>query len=565
MLPCCAGLATSHAQTVTIDGTKKYQIIDGFGTCNAIAEPWWQQLYFDDLQCSILRMDITPRFKAPYSDYEYDSPWFHNHPPQPGPDGNNVRAYTSAADYTRNFAGQQAKIAVMGPDIDKNIALLDFDGVKGAGQAAQIGTSKAAQLGDFKLYASMWSPAPWVKLPDGNKSPGGGGVMPKTGTAYPFIWNGNFAGGTLDVSNQPLPTFDDRAMGGTGSTSALTQYVRCTAAFLRGFQNLYHVKYYGISIQNEVNFDEFYNSCTYKLSSQYITALKAVRAELDKYPDLKGIRILGPEDLLGNDSYSMWQLGGGNDTTHKNLQYMQNIGRDPAASAAIDTFCVHGYASNGVTAAGSDPLQWKWWKDGWQQSPAPGLPGNVKGFTAYNKKSWMTETSGEDSVWLSPAGTFPSNGGWSVALKIQQALTAGQESAFIYWTFAEGKPAPSTQALTNEVQKDKSAKYVAAKHFFRYIRPNSQRVEAKVEGANSLSASAYVNNASKSVTIVLINAAAQPVTATVALPATATLHGFQAYTSQDKQFWQPSNVSVMLGKAAVPVPAYGVVTLYSGT
>ncbi|MGD3745639.1 hypothetical protein QT503_22555, partial [Xanthomonas citri pv. citri] len=150
------------------------------------------------------------------------------------------------------------------------------------------------------------------------------------GTPFPFIWGGNFAGGSVDVSGAPLEIFND----GTGPTSALTQFARCTAATLKGLQDKHGVRFYGISIQNEVNFPEFYNSSTYRLSSQYIAALKATRAELDKYADLKGIRLLGPEDLLGGDAWGMWQLGGGDRVTHKNLQYLQRIGEDPAALAA---------------------------------------------------------------------------------------------------------------------------------------------------------------------------------------------------------------------------------------
>ncbi len=100
-------------------------------------------------------------------------------------------------------------------------------------------------------------------------------------TPWPFIWGGNFAGGELDISGTPRAEFDDSSLGGTGPTSALTQFARCTAAYLRGFQNAYNVRFYAISIQNELNFEEFYNSCTYPISSNYIIALKAVRAELD--------------------------------------------------------------------------------------------------------------------------------------------------------------------------------------------------------------------------------------------------------------------------------------------
>jgi hypothetical protein len=95
-------------------------------------------------------------------------------PGSPGPENNNVRTYTGASDHSRLFAGRQAPIAVMGPDIDQNIAYFNFnaDGPRVAGTLAKMGTDQAAQLGDFKLITSLWSPAPWVKTPSGNPSPG---------------------------------------------------------------------------------------------------------------------------------------------------------------------------------------------------------------------------------------------------------------------------------------------------------------------------------------------------------------------------------------------------------
>jgi hypothetical protein len=121
------------AQTVTLDTSPagRRQVIDGFGTCLSSTEgllSWWQSLYFDDLQCSVLRMDLTPRFKPPYTGMNgtYNSPWYHGNPYFPGPDGNNVRAYTNAADYRRSYNGWTAPIAVMGPDINQNTNCLDF-------------------------------------------------------------------------------------------------------------------------------------------------------------------------------------------------------------------------------------------------------------------------------------------------------------------------------------------------------------------------------------------------------------------------------------------------------
>ena len=55
---------------------------------------------------------------------------------------------------------------------------------------------------------------------------------------------------------------------------------------------------------------------------------------------------------------------------HKNLQYLQNIAADPVAASALSFFCIHGYASDGVTAAGATPTQWNRWLDGWTTSPA---------------------------------------------------------------------------------------------------------------------------------------------------------------------------------------------------
>ena len=285
------------------------QVIDGFGSClsgTEAAQTWWQDLYYGDLQASLLRMALTPVFTSPYSNQEYDSPGYG----QPGPNGNYVRTYTNATTYTNVFSGTQARIAVMGPDIDSNLGYFDFTASgsdpRVAGQVAALGKSLMNSLGDFKLFGSLWSPAPWLKLIDGQTYSGGLSGATVSKVPFPFIWLGNFSGGVLDTSGVPRPEFDDSSLGGTGPTSALTQFARCTAAYLRGFQNAYGVPFYAISIQNELDFDEWYSSCYYPSAAGYVAAIEAVRAELDQYPDLAGIKIMGPEDVLGGD-YALWQ------------------------------------------------------------------------------------------------------------------------------------------------------------------------------------------------------------------------------------------------------------------
>jgi len=567
--------ATGAAQTVTVDTSSagRHQAIDGFGTCcgGLGLQSWYSSLYFDDVGFSILRTDITPTFKSTYSNLHYCSPWFGQAAPLTldnsanGPDGSRTRPYTGPADYSTTFGGCSVPIAVMGPDIDVNVQAFDFTvgSVANAGALAQLGTSKQAELGDFKFYASMWSPAPWLKVSSGGTyGAQSNHPYPAAGTPFPFIWGGNFAGGKLDTSGTPVAQFDDSSLGGTGPTSALTQFARSLAAYLRGYQNTFGVKFYAISIQNELGFEEFYNSTTYHLSAEYIAALKAARAELDKYPDLATIRIVGPEDVMGDSSYQLWELGGGGTISHKSLQIISNVDADPVAKQALSFFNIHGYAPNGISSAGADPVAWGWWANGWTTSPAAGLPGNVKGFTAYNKKSWMTETSGENTPWLSPTSGFPSNGAFSIALKIYQALTVGQESAWLYWQLADGSPA-ATQTMTDQATGANAPKLVAMKHFARYIRPGAVRVDATVSGSSTLMASAFVHDANGTLTIVLINEANSPTTATVQVPAApAGLSSFDVRTSSDGSLWQASSATASGGTLSIPVPAFGVVTLF---
>ena len=561
LLSLSLGVSQLAAQSVTIDASAggRRQVIDGFGTClagDSGEKSWMQDLYYDDAHCSILRMDLVPRFKAPYSDFTYNSPWFHNSPALPGPENNNVRTYTNATDYTRAFAGRSAPIAVMGDDIDQNIQVFDYENVlpRAAGVMARKGTEKRTQLGDFKLIGSIWSPAPWLKVSSGNTYTGPGGILPVSGTPFPFIWTENFVGGKLDVSDTPRAEF--------GNTSALTQFARSTAAYVRGFQNLNDVRFYALSIQNELNFETFYNSCTYPLTSQYIAALKAVRTEFNKYPDLADIKLIGPEDLLGGSAYGMWQFGGGNTTVHKNLQYLTELAKDPEAQAIVDFYCIHGYAPDGVSSGGADATLWDWWANGWSTSPAVGLPDTVPGFRSYNKKSWMTETSGEKAPWLFPASGFPNDGGFSIALKIHQALTTGEQSAWVYWQMADGS-VTGESTLTDEASGANSGKYTAFKHFARYIRPNAVRLESTVSGASNLSVSSYLHEADQSLTVVLVNSNDSPQNVTVNVPATGfTLNSFQAYTSSDNSLWQNSTLPVADGNVTVSIPAYGVATLY---
>lgn len=381
--------------------------------------------------------------------------------------------------------------------------------------------------------------------------------MPKNGTPWPFVWAGNFSGGVLDTSNEPRAAFDD----GTGPTSALTQFARSTAAYVLGFQRTFHVRLYALSLQNELNFETFYNSCSYPAAAGYIAALKALRRELDAHPELKDVALMGPEDLMGGDAYALWQFGSAPGVT-KNLQYLAAIARDPEAERALAFLAVHAYATDGVHSAGNDEQQWRWWVDGWRAAPAAGLPVDVKGARAYGKKSWMTEMSGEPNVWLPAAGAALGDSALGLALKVHRALTTGAQSAWLYWQLSDGKEA-GAETLTDDKLRERSPKYVAFKHYARFIRPGACVTDVEVTDGPELYASAYrrVSAPFETSTLVMINTAgkAQQV----------TLRGFvhdrrasiDAYTSTASSLWRQSRLPARADAVQLELPAHSVLTL----
>ncbi|MCC6816316.1 MAG: T9SS type A sorting domain-containing protein [Saprospiraceae bacterium] len=560
----------SAQEIIQVDPSKTFQVIDGFGAFQGgdiTLQSWWKNLFVHDLECSIYRVDLTPRLRSPYSDLSYFSPWFMGSqtksvfnledPANPnGPENNRVRTYKGPTDYSRTFGGRNAPIAVMGPNIETNLNYFIYP----ADGAIQELLSNKKKLGDVKIIGSIWSPLPWVKISSGNSYPENWWPGPVNGARWPFIWGGNFAGGRLDVSGTLYSEFDDASQGGIGNTSALTQFARSSAAYILGYQRNFNFKFYAISIQNELNFEQFYNSATYPLSSQYIIALKAIRSEFNKYPELRDIKIMGPEDLLGGDAYGMWEYGG---PVHKNLQYIKNIENDPEGSKALDFYCIHGYANDGISSAGSNPRLWDWWTNGWTTSPAPGIPSNVKGFSSYNKKSWMTETSGEHRDWIYPKSGYPNNGGWSLGLKIHQALTTGMQSAWVHWTFAESNDEGlvSNFGLTNQASGAFSPKYVAVKHFFKFIRPGSKRVQVVSNTNSKVLCSSYINLEDKEISFVLINTSSATQKVTINIPVNNKSIVMDDYLSFENNYFLKSSKEFVNGSINVDMPAYSIRTL----
>jgi hypothetical protein len=292
-----------------------------------------------------------------------------------------------------------------------------------------------------------------------------------------------------------------------------------------------------------------------------VAALESVRAELDRYDDLRSIRLFGPEDVIGGSVYGLWEGGRGAQTADRNLGFLQDTAPGHGAGRVLDFFAVHGYAANGVAPGRTSPTLWDTWWNGWRSAPERGLPSSVQGVAAYGKKSWMTETSGEQPPWRAPSSGFPDRGAFSIAVKLHHALTAGRQSAWLYWQLAQGDAVDAEQ-LTDRSLRASSPKYAAVKHFFRFIRPGAVRVRAEVRGDDLLLASAYVHDADRALTIVLVNTAERAVTTAVRLPPSPPVAALDAYTSKDRSYFQRTRLVVAAAALKVTVPGYGVITLH---
>jgi len=169
----------------------------------------------------------------------------------------------------------------------------------------------------------------------------------------------------------------------------------------------------------------------------------------------------------------------------------------------------------------------------------------------------MTETSGDESMWPVPGTGTPEQGALNVAVSIHRALTSGAESAWLYWQLSDNSV--NTFSLTDRAQGASAPKYVAAKHFFRPIRPDSKRIEA-TSSAASLLVSAYYHEREGNLVVVLINTAQTDQLAPLTVQGlTGRLVSLQTFTSGPSARWQEGRVNA--DQLSVNVPAFGVVTV----
>lgn len=356
-------------------------------------------------------------------------------------------------------------------DIDANIRLFNF---KAPGVKVFGEFAQAGmklKLDEFKLIGSLWTPPHWMKT---------GATLNKQGQS---------CGGQLKMGDEDL-----------------LQFARYVAAFCRGFEKEWGVPVYAISIQNELRFREPYNSCVYTPAG-YAQALAAVAREFKRC----GIttRLIGPEDVgvgpPGDDFFLKQQMS-----------FIDAARQNKDAWSALEILAIHGYSGDGVSPLGSTGENWAHYWDA------------IKPF---NKRSWQTEASGQSPNWTWK-GKDGDRGAFSIAVSIHEALVRGNVSAWLYWQLSDGARV-GAQTLARDAEIT-GPKYAVARHFFRFVRPGSVRVDAK-SSEPLVMCSAFLDEARKGAVCQLINASGSDQVLFVKVPAGWCEENPTIYRSGEKE------------------------------
>jgi len=275
---------------------------------------------------------------------------------------------------------------------------------------------------------------------------------------------------------------------------------------------------YAMSLQNEPNFSEPYNSCVYN-REEYRDMLKVAGPIIhSSWPNVK---LYGVEHMLWPQQW---------DST----SYEYAIINDPCANPQMGIWAVHGYGSSGTTPVpGSDEVTQ--WTAAWNR------------FSSTARPLWMTETSGYEETWA---------GARQLAQSIYAALKYGHVSAWVWWQLGSSG-APNAYELTNNGIPTK--RYFTSKHYYRYIRPGAKMVSVASSDPNVL-VTAFKHPTQNTATIVLINTRSTSVTINLAITGYIQPDQFDIYRTSATE--NCVNVGTVAPNGSFTMPASCVVTLY---
>ena len=265
--------------------------------------------------------------------------------------------------------------------------------------------------------------------------------------------------------------------GGTLNPDCYEDYAEWLIAALDMYKAI-GIDVYALSLQNEPGFEEPYDSGVYT-DDWYIELHKAVVPIVKKaYPD---VLIFGSECMLDRQAtdISWWDK----------FSYNRALAKDPEALALVDRIATHGY-TDGVLALA--PARHR---NIWEQE-------RDKYGTGIGKINWMTETSGYSNEW-DPEIEMP--GALGLGIAIQAGLMYGDMAAWVWWSGLDPDDNEFCLAWGNG---STGKKYEVSKHFYRFIRPGSARINVDLPDnidSDKLMVSAFKNDALDNTVLVFVN------------------------------------------------------------
>jgi O-glycosyl hydrolase len=280
------------------------------------------------------------------------------------------------------------------------------------------------------------------------------------------------------------------------------------------------VPLYAVSCANEPQFTQSFESCAW--TAKDLATITGMVGDLLAKEGMN-VKTFGPETMTGFN----WPGG-------PNRTYVKELADNAAAWRSLGFIASHGY-EDGVHADVSKNSSAQFWQV----------------IADRGKPYWVTEGATGHHKWPAPLA----DGG--VAAAIHNALVAGNASAFVPWQFAEG--GDSEHAITSTKELDKKG-YVT-RQFSRFIPAGSVRVDA-TPAYGDVNASAYVNEAGKALTVVLINPGKQAQAVTLTLkgtPAVESLRTIRTSATESGAVLAPTAVGG--GRATLTLPGESIVTL----
>jgi O-glycosyl hydrolase len=406
----------AHAQVnITIDKTKQYQKIEGFGGLAQESYSWGPTPvmsdnlandFVNDLGCTIFRHIIDGGLESSNDNND--------------PNSTDLSKFILGSPEGGCNSNAHQTINQMTQTLKKLRNLVEKNGEK------------------CLIYGTVFSPPDWMK----------------------YV---NCVSGLDPIWNRMATLEDDKLKGGTNGVDGVKdfkdEFAEFSYAYLQIMKNN-GVEVDAYSIQNEPVFPQSYSSCFYSPESYF-----AVFKTVGQYLRNKGLntRLIFTEDIGDLGRYN---------------QFVAPISRDAVTAGFADIAAVHSYAADGRSAGSTDAKLWVSLDKVSRQRNA-------------NRAFWQTETSGYSNDYA---------GAIDMGISIYTGLKYGKLNAWMFHGLTH--PTAVEGLVINNGQK--TDRYYAAKHYFKYIRPGAISVDALSSDEEVLS-TAFQHNDKKTLSIVLIN------------------------------------------------------------